>query len=145
MDDVCELLCGIDYDAWMPPKKENTERLDKTIENYEKSKKTPNQIYDGYDKGWPVPIIKQIHISFDGFTTHCVVKGEDGVIARSKATAVGEDKENFDELVGTIVSVLNLVPRANQMKVLDRVMEVTGIGVEIEINPEAKLVDMNEA
>ena len=138
-------LCDIDYCAWMPPKKENTERLNKAIENYEKSKKTPNQIYDGYDKGWPVPIIKQIHISFDGFTTHCVVKGEDVVIARSKATAVGEDKENFDELVGTIVSVLNLVPRANQMEVLDRVMEVTGIGVEIEINPEAKLVDMNEA
>lgn len=138
-------LCDIDYAAWMPPKKENTERLNKAIENYEKSKKTPNQIYDGYDKGWPVPIIKQIHISFDGFTTHCVVKGEDGVIARSKATAVGEDKENFDELVGTIVSVLNLVPRANQMELLDRVMEVTDIGVEIEINPEAKLVDMHEA
>lgn len=65
-------------------------------------------------------------------------------IARSKATAVGEDKENFDELVGTIVSIMNLVPRANQMELLDRIMEVTGIGVEVEINPEAKLVDVRE-
>ena len=32
-------LCDIDYDAWMHPKKENTERLNKAIENYEKSKK----------------------------------------------------------------------------------------------------------
>lgn len=138
-------LCGINYYAWMPPKKENTERLNKAIENYEKSKKTPNQIYDGYDKGWPVPIIKQIHISFDGLATHCVVKGEDGVIARSKATAVGEDKEHFDQLIGANVALLKLMPKEAWPEFLETLMDIIGIDFQVDFNVNAKLVNADEA
>ena len=132
-------LCGIDYDSWMPPEKpvENTERLDKAIREYEESKKksTPNPLAN---------LLTQIHISFDGMTTHCVVKDRTGVVARSKAVCVGEDKESYDQLVGTIVSIYNLIPREQQMELMDRVMEVMQVGVEVEINPEAKLVDMRD-
>lgn len=138
-------LCGIDYESWMPPRKENAERLNKTIENYEKSKKAPNQIYDGYDKGWPVPIIKQIHISFDGLATHCVVKGEDGVIARSKATAVGEDKEHFDQLIGANVALLKLMPKEAWPEFLETLMAIIGIDFQVDFNVNAKLVNADEA
>lgn len=132
-------LCGIDYDSWMPPQQpaENTERLDldKAIRECEESKKvqTPDPLAN---------LLTQIHISFDGMTTHCVVKDRTGVVARSKAVCVGEDKESYDQLVGTIVSIYNLIPREQQMELMDRVMEVMQVGVDIEINPEAKLVDM---
>lgn len=130
-------LCGIDYDSWMPPKKpvENTGRLEKAIREYEESKKksTPDPLAN---------LLTQIHISFDGMTTHCVVKDRTGVVARSKAVCVGEDQESYDQLVGTIVSIYNLIPREQQMELMDRVMEVMQVGVDIEINPEAKLVDM---
>ena len=130
-------LCDIDYAAWMPPKKpvENTERLEKAIREYEESKKksTPDPLAN---------LLTQIHISFDGMTTHCVVKDRTGVVARSKAVCVGEDQESYDQLVGTIVSIYNLIPREQQMELMDRVMEVMQVGVDVEINPEAKLVDM---
>lgn len=138
-------LCDIDYGAWMPPRKENAERLNKTIENYEKSKKAPNQIYDGYGKGWPVPIIKQIHISFDGLATHCVVKGEDGVIARSKAQAVGEDKEHFDQLIGANVALLKLMPKEAWPEFLETLMAIIGINFQVDFNVNAKLVNADEA
>lgn len=138
-------LCGINYYAWMPPKKKNTECLNKTIENNEKSKKTPNQIYDSYDKGWQVPIIKQIHISFDGLATHCVVKGEDGVIARSKATAVGEDKEHFDQLIGANVALLKLMPKEAWPEFLETLMAIIGINFQVDFNVNAKLVNADEA
>lgn len=132
-------LCGIDYDKWMPPKKpvENTERLEKAIREYEESKK----------KSTPDPLeslLTQIHISFDGMTTHCVVKDSTGVVARSKAACMEEDKESYDQLVGAIVSIYNLIPREKQIDLMDRVMETMQVGVKVEINPEAKLVDMRE-
>ena len=138
-------LCDIDYSAWIHPKKENTERLNKAIEHYEKSKKVPNQIYDGYNKGWPVTILKQIHISFDGVTTHCVVKGEDGVIARSKATAVGEDKEHFDQLIGANVALLKLIPKEAWPEFLETLMAIIGIDFQVDFNVNAKLVNADEA
>lgn len=132
-------LCDINYDKWMPPKKpvENTGRLEKAIREYEESKKksTPDPLAN---------LLTQIHISFDGMTTHCVVKDRTGVVARSKAVCVGEDKEGYDQLVGTIVSIYNLIPREQQMELMDRVMEVMQVGVDVEINPEAKLVDMRD-
>lgn len=132
-------LCGIDYDSWMPPQKpaENTERLEKAIREYEESKKTQT----------PEPLeslLTQIHISFDGMTTHCVVKDSTGVVARSKAACMEEDKESYDQLVGAIVSIYNLFPREKQIDLMDRVMETMQVGVKVEINPEAKLVDMRE-
>lgn len=132
-------MCGIDYDSWMPPKKpvENTERLEKAIREYEESKKksTPDPLAN---------LLTQIHISFDGMTTHCVVKDRTGVVARSKAACMEEDKESYDRLVGAIVSIYNLIPREKQIDLMDRVMETMQVGVKVEINPEAKLVDMCE-
>lgn len=130
-------LCGIDYDSWMPPQKpaENTERLDKDIREREESKKVqaPDPLAN---------LLTQIHISFDGMTTHCVVKDSTGVVARSKAVCLDEDEEKYDQLVGAIVSIYNLIPREKQIELMGRVMEVMQVGVDIEINPEAKLVDM---
>lgn len=132
-------MCGIDYDSWIHPKNpvENTERLEKAIREYEEFKKsqTPDPLEN---------LLTQIYISFDGMTTHCVVKDRTGVVARSKAVCMEEDKESYDQLVGTIVSIYNLIPREQQMELMDRVMEVMQVGVEVEINPEAKLVDMRD-
>lgn len=132
-------LCDIDYAAWMPPKKpvENTERLEKAIRECEESKKaqTPEPLES---------LLTQIHISFDGMTTHCVVKDSTGVVARSKAACMEEDKESYDQLVGAIVSIYNLIPREKQIDLMDRVMETMQVGVKVEINPETKLVDIRE-
>lgn len=132
-------LCGIDYDSWMPPQKpaENIERLDKAIRECEESKKVqaPDPLAN---------LLTQIHISFDGMTTHCVVKDSTGVVARSKAVCMEEDKESYDQLVGTIVSICNLIPREKQIELMGRVMEVMQVGVKVEINPETKLVDIRE-
>lgn len=132
-------LCDIDYAAWMPPKKpvENTERLEQAIRKYEDSKKV--QTLEPLKS-----LLTQIHVSFDGMTTHCVVKDGTGVIARSKAVCLDEDEEKYDQLVGTIVSIYNLIPREKQIELMGRVMEVMQVGVKVEINPETKLVDIRE-
>lgn len=133
-------LCGIDYESWMPPKKlvENTERLDKAIREYEESKKaqTPDPLAN---------LLTQIHISFDGMITHCVVKDSTGVVARSKAQAVGEDKEHFDQLIGANVALLKLMPKEAWPEFLETLMAIIGIDFQVDFNVNAKLVNADEA
>lgn len=88
------------------------------------------------------PTLTQIHIAFDGFTTHCVAKTKKGVVARSKSQAVGEDKENFDQLIGAMVAISKLVPEANRLDLLDNVLSVMGVGIQMPT--EAKLVHIDE-
>lgn len=133
-------LCGIDYESWMPPKKpiENTERRDKAIREHEEPKKTqaPDPLTN---------LLTQIHIGFDGMTTHCVVKDSTGVVARSKATAVGEDKEHFDQLIGANVALLKLMPKEAWPEFLETLMAIIGIDFQIDFNVNAKLVNADEA
>lgn len=133
-------MCAIDYDKWMPPKKsvENTKRLGKAIHEYEEPKKaqTPDP---------PTNFLTQIHIGFDGMTTHCVVKDNTGVVARSKAQAVGEDKEHFDQLIGANVALLKLMPKEAWPEFLETLMDIIGIDFQVDFNVNAKLVNADEA
>ena len=132
-------LCGINYNSWMPPEPiENAKRLEKAIRECEESKKaqTPDPLES---------LLTQIHISFDDMTTHCVVKDNTGVVARSKAQAVGEDKEHFDQLVGANVALLKLMPKEAWPEFLETLMDIVGIDFQVDFNVNAKLVNADEA
>ena len=86
--------------------------------------------------------LTQIHIAFDDMTTHCIAKSKKGVVARSMAKAVGEDAENYDQLVGAIVAIAKLIPEERRPELFDQVLNVMGIGIEMPL--EAKLVYVDE-
>ena len=86
--------------------------------------------------------LTQIHIAFDDMTTHCIAKSKKGVVARSMAKAVGEDAENYDQLVGAIVAIAKLIPEEHRPELFDQVLNVMGIGIEMPT--EAKLAYIDE-
>lgn len=90
-------------------------------------------------------MLTQLHFSFDGFTTNCIAKTKKGVVARSKATAVGEDKEHFDQLIGANVALLKLMPKEAWPEFLEALMAIVGIDFQVDFNVNAKLVNADEA
>lgn len=77
-------------------------------------------------------IIDQIHISYDNKTTHCVVKADGKVVLRSKAVCTTGDKENYDQLVGAVIAMLNLIPKEKRAEFIQYIMNAYGYDPEFE-------------
>lgn len=126
---------------------EANKRFEKAINQYEKSKQgttLSNMLYNAVKQmvDSEEHPLSQIHISFDGMTTHCIAKNKKGVVARSMAKAVGEDADNYDQLIGTMVAIAKLVPAENRLDLFNDVLSVMGVGIQMPI--EAKLVYVDE-
>lgn len=130
-------LCEIVNEALIQKRMEDEKRL-------EEAKLALEKVIDAHIAK-ENSVLTQLHFTFDGFTTNCIAKNKKGVVARSKATAVGEDKEHFDQLIGANVALLKLMPKEAWPEFLETLMAIIGIDFQVDFNVNAKLVNADEA